>query len=211
MDNKLKIKVCGLNNAENFGEIDALNLDYLGMIFYSKSPRYNTENPLFFKNSKSEKVGVFVNESTDEIIKLSKIYNFNIVQLHGKELNKDCIALKKEGLEVWKAFGVKEDFNFKTLHDFPDVDKFLFDTFSPAHGGSGKKFNWQVLQNAPINKPFFLSGGISEKEIKELITFEHQMLFGVDVNSKFELEPGLKDVERVKYFISSLNKKNESI
>ena len=204
MAKELKIKVCGLKNAENFSKIDALDLNYVGMIFYEKSPRYNHENPLFFSNSSSEKVGVFVNESVETIEELAKEYDFKIVQLHGKESNEVCKILKSKGFEVWKAFGVNEEFNFEELENYPDADKFLFDTFTPIHGGSGKKFNWELLVNAPINKPFFLSGGIGINEVNELASFKHPYFYGVDVNSKFELEPGLKDVQLVKKFISSL-------
>ncbi len=201
----MQIKVCGLKYPENISDILETNVDYLGMIFHPQSARFVSSANNYKNIPNAKKVGVFVNKSADEIINFHKDYQFNTVQLHGNENNDLVIELKNKGLNVWKAFGVDIHFNFDILNNFPDVDAFLFDTFTTQHGGSGKKFDWQILKGKTFAKNFWLSGGISLEDAEELQNFYHPNCIGLDINSKFELEPGLKDVQKIKEFKQKIN------
>ena len=201
----MQIKVCGLKYPENISDILETNVDYLGMIFHPQSARFVSSANNYKNIPNAKKVGVFVNKSADEIINFHKDYQFNTVQLHGNENNNLVNELKNKGLNVWKAFGVDIHFNFDILNNFPDVDAFLFDTFTTQHGGSGKKFDWQILQGKTFTKNFWLSGGISLEDAEELQNFYHPNCIGLDINSKFELEPGLKDVQKIKEFKQKIN------
>lgn len=193
----MQIKVCGLKYPENISDVLETNVDYLGMIFHPQSPRFVSSASNYKNIPNSKKVGVFVNKNLDEIINYHKDYQFNTVQLHGNENNDLVIELKHKGLQVWKAFGLEIHFNFEILNNFPDVDAFLFDTFTTNHGGSGKKFDWQILIDQKIEKPFWLSGGIGLEDANQLQKFTHPQCLGYDINSKFEIEPGLKDVQKI--------------
>ena len=202
---ELKIKVCGLKNAENLKQIDALGVDYVGMIFYPKSPRFMQENPELLEGIKATKVGVFVNASLEEIQEKQKVYGIKVAQLHGSESPEFCAQVKSLGLKVWKAFGVDEHFKFHELIHYESPDLFLFDTKSPLHGGTGVKFNWDLLNQIPNKKQFMLSGGINLEDADAIKKLNLIDLFGVDINSKFEIEPGIKNVEKVKVFIQKLH------
>ncbi|GAB2685874.1 phosphoribosylanthranilate isomerase [Mucilaginibacter koreensis] len=196
----MKIKVCGMREAENIQQLTALQTDYLGFIFYSKSPRFAGEmKPEIFDTMPSSisKVGVFVNENTDVIEQMVNQYHLNAVQLHGGESPDFCGRLKGK-VEVWKAFGVNDSFNFNQLNAYEDqVDYFLFDTKTEVHGGSGQTFNWQVLNNYQLNVPFFLSGGLSLENLASVKEMHHPQFYGVDLNSRFETEPGIKDITKL--------------
>lgn len=208
MTKKLKIKVCGMKFSQNREQIEALDIDLLGYIFYAPSKRFVGETPdsgLF--QSAKPKVGVFVDENAFEILGLAKNMEFEYIQLHGKENPKTCALLKKQGLKLIKAFAIDDKFKFSTTKAYEEVvDYFLFDTKTKNHGGSGEKFNWGVLANYQGNTPFFLSGGINPDDAKEIKELTHSKLTGVDLNSGFEDEPGLKNIEKLKQFISELNK-----
>jgi len=193
----MHIKVCGLKYPENISDILECNVDYLGMIFHPESARFVSSASNYKNIPNSKKVGVFVNKSFEEIINYHKDYQFNTVQLHGNENNDLILQLKSKGLQVWKAFGVHPNFNFDILNNFADADAFLFDTFTQLHGGSGKKFDWQILNGKVFSKPFWLSGGISLDDANQLQKFTHPQCLGYDINSKFEIEPGLKDVQKI--------------
>lgn len=204
----LKIKVCGMKFARNREQIEALGVDLLGYIFYPPSKRFVGETPDsgLFQSSKP-KVGVFVDENAFEILGLAKNMEFEYVQLHGKENPKTCALLKKQGLKIIKAFPVSEEFKFSKTKAYEEVvDYFLFDTKTPQHGGSGEKFNWELLTNYQGNVPFFLSGGIGSEDAKGIREISHSQLAGVDLNSGFEDEPGLKNIEKLKQFISELKR-----
>ncbi len=200
----MKLKICGMNL--NIAEVSELQPDYLGFIFYEKSPRkFDNEMPIL--SSQTKKVGVFVDAEIDEI--LAKIHQFDlkIIQLHGKESGKYCSELKEksesENIEIWKVFSIKDTFDFSLLKNYePVVDKFLFDTKGKNKGGNGYTFNWAVLKEYPSQKPFILSGGIGIEEVKKIKGLEKTglPLYAVDVNSKFEVKPGLKDVEMLRRF-----------
>lgn len=208
MNRKMRIKVCGIKSTENREQIEQLPVDMLGYIFYAPSRRFVGEHPeagLF--DSGKPKVGVFVDENAFEILALAKNFGFEYVQLHGKENPKTCGMLKKQGLKIIKAFSVNETFDFaKTTPFEKSATFFLFDTKTKLHGGSGQKFDWQLLNKYTGHTPFFLSGGIAPEDVAEIKKIDHPKLTGVDLNSGFEDEPGLKNVEKLNAFIEALNK-----
>ena len=204
----LRIKVCGLTTPGNRAEIEKLPVDFLGFIFYPQSKRFAGDNtdPGLFDTSKN-KVAVFVNESIYEIMGLTKNLGFKYVQLHGKETPATCNILKKQGIKVIKAFNVDESFNFETLKSYNNcVNFFLFDTKSNLPGGSGKKFNWHILEKYTGEIPFFLSGGIQPEDAEAICLLDHERLYGVDINSGFEDEPGIKNISKVKTFTDHIQK-----
>jgi len=203
MTRELRIKVCGMKFTQNRQEVEKLDIDFMGYIFYAPSKRFVGVNPepgLF--NSEKPKVGVFVDENAFEILGLAKNLGFEYVQLHGNENPKTCQMLKNQGLKIIKAFNVDEKFNFKTTQQYEKVSQFfLFDTKTKLHGGSGEKFNWAILDNYTGHTPFFLSGGIGPDDAKTIKEINHPKLTGVDLNSGFELEPGIKNIEKLRKFI----------
>lgn len=198
----LKIKVCGLTLQDNIDGVDFLDIDFVGNIFYSKSPRYITSN----LNSKAIKVGVFVKETIKTIKTKIEKHDLQVVQLHGGESNEFCNLVKQLGVHVWKVFSIDDEFNFELLNEFDSADLFLFDTKSPKHGGTGKKFNWELLNKIDDLSPkkYFLSGGIGFKDVKEIKRLQLKNMIGLDLNSKFEKSPGIKDVELLKEFLKKL-------
>ena len=206
---KLAIKVCGMRRAANIAAVADLRPDYMGFIFYPKSPRYVNEvsaELIKYIPSSIKTVGVFVNEEIEVVKSLVFKHQLKAVQLHGTEDATYCKALKETGVEVIKAFGIGPDFDFQLLNKYlPAVDYFLFDTQTAAHGGSGKVFDWQLLENYTIKKSYFLSGGIDILQVGAIKSIMDERLYALDVNSKFELAPGLKDVEKLKEFFEKIN------
>ncbi len=193
-----------MRQASNIASVAELHPDYLGFIFYQKSPRFITEvsaELIKYVPTTIKTTGVFVNEDVQIVKQYIIKYNLKAVQLHGNEDASYCEKLKSAGVEIIKAFGVDADFDFNRLSVYLNVvDYFLFDTQTPAHGGSGKVFDWKLLENYKFDKSYFLSGGIDlvhTAMIKEIID---PRLYAIDINSKFELEPGLKDIEKLKEF-----------
>jgi phosphoribosylanthranilate isomerase len=195
----MKIKVCGLKYPENVLAVTALQPDYIGFIFYGPSPRFVGEqvNLIPALPSSIKKTAVFVNESPEKIVDLINNCGFDAIQLHGSESPEFCGQLKRV-TTVIKAFGVSEQFDFNKLQAYAaNVDYFLFDTKTVIHGGSGESFDWALLQQYRLNIPFFLSGGISLDNLGEIGLIDHPQFFGVDLNSRFETSPGLKDINRL--------------
>lgn len=193
----------------NMQLVEKLPVDFLGYIFYPKSKRFAGEpaEPQLFNTSK-KKVAVFVNESAFEIIGLAKNLGFEYIQLHGNENPKTCNIIRNQGLKVIKAFNLSESFDFSVLGQYNGyTDYFLFDTKSELPGGSGKKFNWEILDKYTGSIPFFLSGGIGEEDAPRIAALDHPMLTGVDLNSGFEDSPGVKNIGRLKNFIGDLHGK----
>ncbi len=195
-----------MRDPENISAITMLGMDYMGFIFYPKSPRYMAEilPPSFMELVPDyvKKVGVFVNESADNMIALAKKFHLQALQLHGSETPETCAQVKAAGFEVFKAFPVDEDFDFTATKPYLEVtDYFLFDTLSVNYGGSGEQFDWEVLYKFTYDKPFFLSGGIGPEDCNSLKRFLHPKYVGIDVNSKFETEPGIKDVTELSMFL----------
>lgn len=200
----IKLKVCGMRDSQNIRELAMLKPDYIGFIFYSKSPRNVGEvlsrAALQEIPEKIKKVGVFVNPSLHEIKWQTKTYGLKAIQLHGEETPEFAAEVKALGLEVIKAFSVgDEEFDTDQLEPYKGkVDYFLFDTRSRLRGGSGEAFDWTRLKGYDNEVPFFLSGGVSMKNISGLKELKGLNLYGVDVNSKFETEVGMKDIEMIK-------------
>jgi phosphoribosylanthranilate isomerase len=205
----LKIKVCGLREAANIAEIATLPIDYMGFIFYEKSPRYVTD----FRATKTDitKVGVFVNADFDFI--LNKIVDFDLkmLQLH-TETPVIMARLKQylsnhghSAIQIMKVFSVGENFDFTQLADYEYVaDYFLFDTQTPKHGGSGLKFDWNILKQYDLEKPFFLAGGISAADAPTILNLNLKNLYAIDLNSKFEIRPAFKNFTLLSAFISQI-------
>lgn len=194
----------------NIQALSQLQPDLMGFIFYPASKRFVglDFNQQMLKKIHHQiiKTGVFVNAHQNEVLEFSKLYGFKAVQLHGEESPEFCAEVKKEGFLILKAFGVNEDFNFEQLKPYePFVDYFLFDTKVDAYGGSGKTFDWRILENYNLNKPFFLSGGLSLENLEEVKRIKNPQFYGVDLNSKFEIEPGLKNIEKLKAAFKLIN------
>lgn len=205
---ELKIKVCGMRQATNIAAVADLQPNYLGFIFYSKSPRAISEvsaELIKYVPPTLQTTGVFVNEELEVVQAYVLKYALKVVQLHGNESPAYCQVLKETGVTVIKAFGVGTDFDFKQLAAYLNkVDYFLFDTQTPAHGGSGKIFDWKVLANYAYEVPYFLSGGIGLEQVAAIKAINDPRLYAIDVNSKFELEPGLKDVAKLEMFFKEM-------
>ncbi|WP_246474861.1 phosphoribosylanthranilate isomerase [Pedobacter roseus] len=208
----LKLKVCGMRLAANIAAVAELHPDYLGFIFYEKSPRLISEvsaELIKYIPSEIKTVGVFVNEELEKVKDKVNLLKLKAVQLHGSESPEYCEALKSTfpTLEVIKAFGIDEDFDFSTLQPYlKAADYFLFDTKTKVHGGSGKTFNWSVLDQYTYTKPYFLSGGIDLEHSTAIKKINDERLYALDINSRFETEPGLKDAAKIKEFIQEVNK-----
>lgn len=206
----MELKVCGMREPENIRSlISEVNPDWMGLIFYPKSPRYvPDEQAAELKGQPVKKVGVFVNASEAEILRKVDQFGLSAIQLHGSESPDFVKSLaEKTEAELWKVVSVGTEIDWKSLEGYmPIVSKFLFDTATAAHGGSGKKFDWKVLETYPFDKGFLLSGGLDEESAEEVLALRKQIpqLQGVDLNSKFEDAPGLKNIEKLKYFKSRL-------
>jgi len=196
----MKIKVCGLKYPDNIEAVSALSPDYMGFIFYGPSPRFVDNlsvDVLQNLPATTIKTAVFVNESAETISNLVDEYGFDAIQLHGNEDADFCSTFKGK-VTVIKAFGVNENFDFEQLNGYINsVDYFLFDTKTNTHGGSGKTFNWRILNNYKLDIPFFLSGGLSLENLEEVKNIDHPQFYGVDLNSRFEIAPGQKDVVKL--------------
>ena len=199
MPKKLLIKVCGMRAQENINQLLELPIDYMGHIFYAKSARFAPGLTNMAMKPACKRTGVFVNAGLEEILSITETLDLDAVQLHGDESPALAHQLQKEGFEVIKAFGIDENFDWKRLQDYMNsTDLFLFDSKSPAYGGTGQTFDWQKLKEYPFEKPYFLSGGLSLDNLAEALKFDDPRLVGLDLNSKFEIEPGLKDIEKLK-------------
>lgn len=199
-----------MKNAENIADLAKLVPDYLGLIFYRPSKRFvgNLSQEVLNALPKSIKLtGVFVDEKVEEVLEIVKKYNLSAIQLHGSESEAYCqflknelsVALPSNKIEFLKAFGLSKSFDFETLKPYADVvDYFLFDTKTTEHGGSGLTFDWEILRSYNDEKPFFLSGGLSPENIQEVLKLDFKQFYGVDLNSKFEKEPGLKNIASLK-------------
>jgi phosphoribosylanthranilate isomerase len=205
----IRVKVCGMRDPVNIKLISDAKPDFIGFIFYPGSPRYVGEDPgtgIFnYVPDGIKKTGVFINEDNLRIHDLSVTCGLDTIQLHGEESPVSCMQLKTHGLTIIKAFNIDGDFNFDTLVKYmPVCDYFLFDTKSIISGGSGKKFNWRILEEYFLDKPFFLSGGIGPEDTDSVKKLENSGLFAVDINSCFETSPGIKDPVLVKEFIEKI-------
>jgi phosphoribosylanthranilate isomerase len=205
----MQLKVCGITNTPDIRELIPLNIDRLGFIFYHKSARYVygklieeglNEIPVHIK-----KTGVFVNADISEIAQIVGRYHLDSIQLHGDESPYFCKHFMPKA-EVIKTISIKDKSSFEKAKLYSDsCDLFLFDTQSEHYGGTGKSFDWQWLDAYTLNKPFYLSGGISLANFEEIKNIRHPQFIGIDINSKFETVPGIKDIEKIKLLISFMN------
>ncbi len=212
----MMIKVCGMRDIENINQLQELDIDFMGIIRYSKSKRFvddSQKEKVAQQTMNKGTVGVYVNESLENILKDIIPLQLDVIQLHGNEDPAFAKALLEIDIKIFKAFQVTEEFNFDSLKEWETLASqyvgklfFLFDTATPNYGGSGKKFNWSILDSYKGEVPFLLSGGISEKDADAIKELKQKMFLGVDLNSKFETEPGVKDIEMIKTFIEKLRK-----
>ena len=207
---EVRIKICGMKYPDNILEVGSLLPDYMGFIFWEKSARY-FDGQLPDLPQSIKKTGVFVNASQEEIAAKVTQYNLQAVQLHGQESVEFCQELKNKlvkSIEIINVFSVDETFDFDQLQPFETVcDYFLFDTKGKLPGGNGTTFDWKVLENYPSKKPFFLSGGIGLDEIDLVneIVKTNLPIYAIDVNSKFEIEAGLKNSKLLDRFKQKIN------
>lgn len=208
----VKLKVCGMN--QNTLEVAALKPDYLGFIFWEPSPR-SFEGAMPSIPHGIKKVGVFVNATISEIASKTKAYGLLFAQLHGQETPAFCDELKQvvPQLKLIKVFSIKDDFDFNRLKHFEDIcDYYLFDTQGKLPGGNGYVFDWGVLNHYPSTKPYFLSGGIGLEQVASLKEFmkrpEARFCHAIDVNSRFEIEPGLKNIEELTILKQALGRED---
>ena len=207
----MNIKVCGITQFKQLQQLEALNIDYAGLIFYKDSPRYMGDK-ITGKQVKEadfdlKKVGVFVNPGYSELLDAIDEYGLDIVQLHGNETPEMCEDVSGEA-EVIKAFRIEDGaVNIdKLVEPYDAVCVFyLFDTagLKESFGGTGQQFDWSILKKAKIEKPFFLSGGIGPDDAQKIKAFKHPDFFAIDVNSKFEMAPGLKDMAAILKFLQA--------
>jgi phosphoribosylanthranilate isomerase len=204
----MQIKICGMKFPENIRRIADLQPDFMGFIFYPKSPRY--AEPLDVESLKSlpksiKKIGVFVNESLENILTVVYKNNLDGVQLHGSENVADCHKLKETGLIVLKVFPIADAYNFKVTKAYEgSCNFFLFDTKTETYGGSGVKFDWSMLAEYTGETPFLLSGGIAADDALAILEINHPKFAGIDLNSKFEISPGFKNVKLLNEFTQAL-------
>ncbi len=193
---------------DNIKAVAKLQPDYLGFIFYKKSPRHFEDNiPELPKGIK--KVGVFVDEEVEFIVDHIEKHQLDAIQLHGNESTEICKLLQSTNKEIIKVFAMKHAFNFDVIKPYEDVcDYFLFDTKGKLPGGNGYTFDWKILKSYPSTKPYFLSGGIGLENTEDILSFlgrqESKYCYAIDVNSKFELKPGLKHIEKLEKFKNNL-------
>ena len=216
MESQFQVKVCGLTKLNQIKDLIDLKVDFLGFIFYENSPRY-VLNYLSLEQiseiNHQAKVGVFVNEDLEKIIEISEKAKLNFIQLHGDETEEFISELRQKlnskiaVIKVIRIGNLTENLESKILNLKSKIDYLLFDTDSKAFGGTGKTFDWNFLNEIKIPIPYFLSGGISLENIHQLSTINHQP-FALDINSKFEIEPGNKDINKIKEFIKLYNVKS---
>lgn len=211
----MRIKVCGMTRLDQLIKLDELGVEFAGFIFYPKSPRYIKKFHLSAIDVKREKlninrVGVFVNETAEEILKTVDDWRLQMVQLHGDESPKFCEHISNH-ITTIKAFRIGPDENIEwKIYPYRDsADMYLFDTVGVNYGGTGVQFDWTMLEKVNIGKPYFLSGGIGPDDAERVKAFSETQhdLFSLDVNSRFEISPGVKDMEMVEEFVKRIRNK----
>ena len=207
-EKKLEIKVCGMTQEANIAEVSSLLPDYLGFILFDRSPRCcRGMDPGLPDSLPSgvQPVLVTVDMPVEELVSEARSLGIRTLQLHGSESPETCRRLKAAGFTIWKAVPVSSTSDFAALERYAGtVDRFLFDTSSPLRGGSGRKFDWSLLDSYSLSVPFMLSGGIGPDDAGSISELRHPMLAGIDVNSRFETAPGVKDAALIKSFIEKI-------
>ncbi|MCM1450069.1 MAG: phosphoribosylanthranilate isomerase [Clostridiales bacterium] len=207
----MKVKICGMREPYNISQVMALRPDFMGFIFYAPSPRYcgrlSRETVVGLNKARIEPVAVTVNLDMDALLVLNEEHGFTTFQLHGEESPLMCSRLKALGFKVIKAISVNNEESLREAHKFVGlVDYILLDTSTPSKGGSGKKFDWNILSAYDIPQPFLLSGGIGEDDAHKVLAIDNPHFVGVDLNSRFEVSPGLKNVDSLSRFLGNLNR-----
>jgi len=212
----MRVKVCGMTQVDQIKRLDELGIDFAGLIFYTKSPRYAGKHISGDQLRKAKlrigKVGVFVNTPYEQMMRTVDEYGLDMVQLHGDETPRACEQIANY-VTVIKVFrlGENDPISWIIKPYEESCDMLMFDTLGVGYGGTGKKFNWELLKPAGIDKLFFLSGGIEPNDTEKLISFSNggvgRKLFSVDINSRFEIQSGIKDLDKIKSFHESLNAK----
>lgn len=198
-------KVCGMTRADNIFSVEQLGVDMIGFIFYPKSPRCLLEMPGYLP-TRAKRVGVFVNESKESILMYADRFALDCIQLHGSESPEYCRSLRTAGQRLIKAFSIAQPKDLLAVSAYNDLcDYYLFDTKTPQYGGSGNQFDWSLLNRYNGATPFLLSGGINPYSVKAIKEFRHPRFAGIDLNSRFETAPGIKDVERISQFLHALS------
>jgi phosphoribosylanthranilate isomerase len=201
------IKVCGMRDPDNIAIVSKLDIDWMGMIFYPKSPRHVEHSLEDASFNGLDKVGVFVDASLAEIKDKVFRYGLNMIQLHGSESPEFCREVKRLGLKVIKALAISDRTDLADASSYESmVDYLLLDTKSSGKGGSGRKFDWSILEAYTADLPFLLSGGIGPEDAEAIGQVDHPRMMGVDLNSRFEVSPGLKGVDLVQRFVRDLRK-----
>lgn len=196
------IKVCGMREPENVAQVQEIGIDMMGFIFYDKSPRYVAQAPC---TKNVARVGVFVNEDADKITAIAMANSLTHIQLHGSETPALCAQIRKKGYKVIKAINIKEAQDLTVAKAYEGiVDYLLFDTKCTQHGGSGKTFDWELLNFYKGSSPFLLSGGIKVELAECIKQLKHPQLVGVDLNSGFEISPAHKDITSLTTFINKI-------
>ena len=205
MKQNLLIKVCGMTQAENIRAAEDLGTDLIGFIFYPKSPRCVCQLPAYLPE-KAKRVGVFVNQSKDELDMYADRFNLDYLQLHGNESPEYCRSLQSRGFKLIKAFSIAKNKDLSRIAAYENLcDYYLFDTETSLYGGSGTPFDWSLLKQYNGTTPFLLSGGIGPHSVRALQSFHHPQWAGIDLNSRFESSPGIKDISRLQTFINQLS------
>lgn len=197
------VKVCGMRDSENIRAIEQTKADLMGFIFHPKSPRFVASLPEYMPK-KQKRVGVFVNASLEQILAKAQKFSLEYIQLHGDEPPAFCSELKNRGLKVIRAQRIANTDDIIRAESYNMADLMIFDTKTELYGGSGKKFNWQLLENYKGCVPFLLSGGIRSDTLEEIKAFFHPQFAGIDLNSGFEISPALKDVGKLNNFIEKI-------
>ena len=202
------IKVCGMREADNIRDVEALGIDMMGFIFWPKSSRYVSQRPDYLPK-RVKRVGVFVDEDPEQVRRLAGEYGLDYIQLHGHEMPEVISYLRTPALphpRIIKAFNISTEEDLLQTKPYEGlVDYFLFDAKGKSVGGNGEKFNWDVLEAYQGSTPFLLSGGIGPDDAERVNAFYHPKCIGIDLNSRFELTPGLKDIAKLREFITNLN------
>lgn len=200
----LLIKVCGMTEAENIRRVEQLGVDLMGFIFYPKSPRCLCRMPGYLPAC-ARRVGVFVNESKENVLMYADRFSLDYLQLHGNESPEYCRSLRRAGIRLIKAFAVAQPRDLLAASAYNGLcDYYLFDTKTPQYGGSGNRFDWNLLHRYDGPTPFLLSGGIHPYSAEAIREFHHPRLAGIDLNSRFETAPGIKDTERIADFLNQI-------
>lgn len=200
------IKVCGIKKSSQFNWLDEHGVSMIGLNFYPQSKRFiNQSLDGISQSSTADKVGVFVNPELSYLFEKVDEYNLDMVQLHGNESQAFCDEVSQH-IAIIKAFGVDENFSFADTESYFNSARYLlFDTKSSTYGGSGKKFNWHKLSEYQFDKPFLLSGGIQLEDIPSIIELNFSALAGIDINSGFEISPGIKDLDKINIMMKLIN------